>query len=368
MNQAHRTLPATLLATAASLLLSTSVLAAEAKAESCNRPIQPCDCAWSMNVVSHETSGCPAMLAGAMESATASMLTMSNSANFDFDTPFHPKPLLAKNPNITREQTGRNEWKTLRFKEGTSTMITVSARLDVQATDRMQMESIFVMNLPPELAAILGGGGSNCRSVATVEYRAKGQCGVKSDETKFPALDAHHFADGTPEAKAAGAMVETLRARGLQPPADSGLSLRDYVTVESSTTEKALYVHLLASHDGRLLPRNGTIAEDPCHTFEPAANKIRFKAFLTLTEDADAPLMSKRRITLGDDGKQTSSRYRYEQRYYDTFAQHIDVETGKIERQQEVKVTEHLTLSEAFDASWDALELGATQMDDGYTD
>lgn len=370
MKQANRTLSVTLLATAASLLLSMPTLAAETKAESCNRPIQPCDGAWSINVVDHKTSGCPAMLAGAMNSATASLLTMSNSANFDFNTPFHPQPLLAKNPDITWEQTGRNSWKTLRFKEGSSAMITVSAKLDVQARDRMQVESIFVMNLPPELAAILGGGGSNCRSVATIEYRAKGQCGVQPDETEtnFPALDAHHFADGTPEAKAAEAMVETLRVRGLQPPADSGLSLRDYVTVESNTSKDALYVHLLASRDGRLLPRQDAISEDPCHSFEPATNKIRFKAFLTLTEDPDAPLMSKRRITLGDDGKQTSSRRRYEQQYYDTFAQHIEIATGNIERQQEVKVTEHLTLSEAFDASWDKLELGTTQLADGYTE
>lgn len=366
MTRSHTPLATALVTAVAMLLSSAPSAAAEATAETCNRPIQPCDGAWQLDVISHETSGCPARLAGAMESATASLLTMSSSANFDFDTPFHPQPLLAKNPDITWEQTGLNHWKTLRFQKGSQAMITVSAKLDVQATDRMQMQSIFVMNMPPQLAAILGGGGSNCRSVATVEYRA--QCAVVSGDEGFPALDAHHFVAGTPEARAAQALVETLSSRGLQPPADSGLSLRDYVTVESLTAQGELYVHLRTSLDGKLLPRHDTLVADPCHTFEPARKLIRFKAFLTLTEDLDAPLMSKRRVTLGDDGKQTSSRHPYEQRYYDTFAQHIDVGTGKIERMQEAKVTERLTLSDAFGASWDALNLGDAALGDGYTD
>lgn len=355
----------TLMACTLSLPVPMPAAAADDRAAACNKPIQPCDGAWKIDVVSHEVSGCPSMMAGALKSSTAGLLTMSSSADFEFDTPFHPQPLLARNPDIEWEQTGLDEWSTARFQQGTTT---VTADLDVLARDRMQMESIYVMNFPPELAAVLGGGGGDCRSVATVEYRAVNQCGVKQEDEADTASGSPRFADGTPEAKAANAMVEALRRRGLQPPPDSGLDLRDYVTVEQETTEGALYVYLLVANDGDLLPRRDAIARDPCREFEPAANGIRFKAFLLLTEDRDASLLSRKRVTRNGDGKQTSSRYRLEQRYYDTFAQYIDGATNKVQRMQEVKASEQLTLSESLGESWDALGLGPTRLDDGYTD
>lgn len=359
-------IPAITLATGAvSLLLSLPAAAAGDRTATCNQPIQPCDGPWKIDVVGHETSGCPAMMAGALESATAGMLSMGSSAQFDFDQPFHPDPLLARNPDIEWQQTGPNEWTTSRFKQGNAT---VSADLLVQARDRMRMQSIYVMNFPPQLAALLGGGGGDCRSVATVQYRAVNQCGVEQEEESGATHTSRHFAAGTPQAKAADAMVETLRNRGLQPPAGSGLRLRDYVTVEPQTTEGSLYVYLLVAANGGLLPRRDAIAGDPCRSFEPATHGIRFKAFLTLTDDPDAPLLEREIVTRYPDGEQESSRRRQERRYYDTFAQYIDGASGTRERMQEVSASERLELSDSFDQSWDALGLGPASLDDGYAD
>src|SRR3546814_3917740 len=97
------------------------------------------------------------------------------------------------------------------------------------------------------------------------------------------------------ERQAVDALVSVMASRGLVPPADSGLSLRNYVvTTPAGNPEVAPRLQLRLSHDGSLLPDPDAMSivfsrcEVHARAYAATDKFVYFKVIPVLDADPDA--------------------------------------------------------------------------------
>ncbi|WP_114389737.1 hypothetical protein [Notoacmeibacter marinus] len=133
--------------------------------DSAGSSIQPADGTWVPELVSQNTTGCPAMLAGAMKQ----QIPPSTSRELAFSDPFEPTSIGPGFARFSWKKTGPNSWA--------STIVDVSPEttgkqvgmsfsnrqwIEIRDTDTIGLRTRIKLNLAPHLAKIIGGG-QNCR-------------------------------------------------------------------------------------------------------------------------------------------------------------------------------------------------------------
>src|SRR3546814_8918012 len=107
-----------------------------------------------------------------------------------------------------------------------------------------------------------------------------------------------------------------MASRGLVPPADSGLSLRNYVvTTSAGNPEVAPRLQLRLAHDGSLLPDPDAMSIDfsrcevDAREYAATDKFVYFKVIPVLDADPDARPMQKLRVTKHGDRRRTRLNY-----------------------------------------------------------
>lgn len=169
-------------------------------------------------------------------------------------------------------------------------------------------------------------------------------------------------------------LLSVMREHNLTPPADSGLDLRDYLSVSSASDgSNEVQIKLLRADDGSLLPDPTVFSIDynRCvvdeREYKSVDDIIYFEVIPLLDEDPDAAPTDMKRVTRYDDGTQTVSRQPL-RRVFFTHATVTDAGTGKLTRAADVGDSQALGRRESISAAWEALGVGAPRLDDGFAD
>lgn len=133
--------------------------------------IQPRDGLWKAELSGHTMDGCSGMMASAIKSAMANMTAKQETHRLDFDTPFHPGPLMQGAEDMQWQRTGVNTWHGVMAQNkgsGESMSITVTLDVEVLSPTHIEEVEVFDMKMSPALARIMGGSG---QCSATVHAR-----------------------------------------------------------------------------------------------------------------------------------------------------------------------------------------------------
>lgn len=176
------------------------------------------------------------------------------------------------------------------------------------------------------------------------------------------------------ERQAVDAMLSVMASRGLAPPTDSGLGLRDYVTIVSGgNPDVAPRLQLRLAGDGSLLPDPDALSIDfsRCDVDEreyAATEKfVYFKVIPVLDEDPDGKPMERVQVTRYGDGEQRVSRQPLKKSWW-THANLVDLESRKVLKALDAGETEQLDITTSIDTAWQGLELGSPRLDDGFSE
>lgn len=176
------------------------------------------------------------------------------------------------------------------------------------------------------------------------------------------------------ERQAVDAMVSVMASRGLAPPADSGLNLRDYVVVASGgNTEAAARLQLRLAHDGSLLPDPDALSIDfascdvDAREYAATDRFAYFKVMPVLDEDPDGRPMKGVRMTQYSDGTQDVGRQPLKESWL-THANLVDLESHKVLDALDAGETAQLDITTSIDTAWQGLGLGSPRLDDGFSE
>lgn len=176
------------------------------------------------------------------------------------------------------------------------------------------------------------------------------------------------------ERQAVNALMAVMAGRGLAPPADSGLRLRDYVVVTSQgDSEIAPRLQLRLAHDGSLLPDPDALSIDfsqcdvDAREYAATDRFVYFKVVPVLDEDPDARPMNKLRVTKHGDDTQRVSRQPLRESWL-THASLVDLETHKVLKALDAGETGQLDITTSIDTAWQGMELGSPHLGDGFSE
>ena len=176
------------------------------------------------------------------------------------------------------------------------------------------------------------------------------------------------------ERQAVDALVSVMAGRGLVPPADSGLGLRDYVvTTSGGNPDFAPRLQLRLARDGSLLPDPDALSIDfgrcevDAREYAATDKFVYFKVIPVLDEDPDGKPMKKVRVTQYGDGTQHVSRQPLKESWL-THANLVDLESGNVLKALDAGETEQLNVTTSIDTAWQGLGLGSPRLDDGFSE
>src|SRR3546814_43403 len=176
------------------------------------------------------------------------------------------------------------------------------------------------------------------------------------------------------ERQAVDALVSVMASRGLVPPADSGLSLRNYVvTTSAGNPEVAPRLQLRLAHDGSLLPDPDAMSIDfsrcevDAREYAATDKFVYFKVIPVLDEDPDARPMKKLRVTKHGDDAQHVSRQPLKESWM-THANLVDLESRKVLKALDAGKTEQLDITTSIYTAWQGMELGSPRLGDGFSE
>ncbi len=148
-----------------SLMVVTTSLALASGAHAVGSDaIQPLDGVWVGKLLGQEASGCPPMLLSRFEEMSP---TERDIKRLQFEQPFHPRSLHEEEgERLQWTQVAPNHWRGMMTEAGgADSGMVVQATIDfhVLSATRMQVKTAFHMDIPPQVATMLGDGSDACR-------------------------------------------------------------------------------------------------------------------------------------------------------------------------------------------------------------
>ncbi len=134
--------------------------------------VQPRDGLWRTRLTDHSMSGCPAMLASRLKAMLPGVTKEEGTAQRTFDKPFHPRGLMHDGEHMDWMQVGPDRWRgVVKMKKNSQAGMSmdVVAAVNVISPTRMSGTSTVTLTMPPQMAAMLGGGAGPCKSIASAE-------------------------------------------------------------------------------------------------------------------------------------------------------------------------------------------------------
>lgn len=134
----------------------------------------PDDGNWHISMKRHNAIGCPKQLGATL----ATQMMKSQTKNFKFKGPFHPRQLDKALRQHKWNKIGQNSWRSIIAsigpKNGSKAMaMKVTWQLSVMSEIHMQSKAVIQMKLPKELS-FLNSGGSKCVVEIDGDYKHTG--------------------------------------------------------------------------------------------------------------------------------------------------------------------------------------------------
>jgi len=152
------------------LCLSSTTLLAKQNSVYIDVPsseVSPKDGVWKPKINSSNVTGCPSM----MKSMIDKQNIKTESKKMTFSKPFHPASLFDEAEQLNWEKIATNKWEATLINESVEGMkVSIKWKLGVVSETKMKVRSQISMKFPPEMAAMLGGGSGECKTVTLGTY------------------------------------------------------------------------------------------------------------------------------------------------------------------------------------------------------